>query len=111
MSFKNTVFFKHYVAACILGLFSVMGILIARSYLPPFIPLFYGKPAGIEELAPRDFLFIIPIISIIISLLNFTISKFIKDDFVKKVLATGSSIVSVITTIAVTKIILLIGFF
>lgn len=111
MSFKKIVFNKYFVGAWILSLISIVGILLVRSYLPPLIPLFYGKPVGIEELAPRNFLFIVPVMSITISIINLMISKSAKDDFTKKILAVGSLIVSLITSVTVVKIILLVGFF
>lgn len=111
MLFKKIVLNKYYVVAWAFSLLSIVGILLVHSYLPPLIPLFYGKPVGIEELAPRDFLFIVPIMSVIISVINLMISKSAKNDFTKKILAVGSLIVSLITTVTVVKIILLVGFF
>ena len=111
MFFKKIVFRNYFLAAGLLAIASVAIVLIARGYLPPLLPLFYGKPVGMEELAPRDFLFFVPIASICISFINILISKSAKDDFIKKILAVSSLIVSFMSAVTVIKIILLIGFF
>ena len=94
-----------------MALVSILSILIAKSFLPPVIPIFFGKPTGDEQLASYWFLFTIPGISIIISTINIIVSTSGKDEFIKKVLAVGSFLISFMATVTVTKIILLVGFF
>lgn len=110
MWLKKIVLYKFIVAAWAICLICIVGIFVLLSYLPPLIPLFYGKPVGVEELAQKNFLFLVPTIAIIISVLNFIISKSVKDEFLQKILAVGSFIVSIMALVTVIKIILLIAF-
>lgn len=111
MWFKKITYFNYFLVASTLSIIVAIGILAVRNYLPPVIPLFYGKPVGPEELASKDFLFIVPVISAAISIVNIIISKSESNDFIKKILAATSLVVSFMAAVTVTKIILLVGFF
>ena len=111
MWWKKVTYYKFFLVAGVLALVSILCILIAKSFLPPVIPIFFGKPTGDEQLASYWFLFTIPGISIIISTINIIVSTSGKDEFIKKVLAVGSFLISFMATVTVTKIILLVGFF
>lgn len=108
---KTIVFRNFFVAAGILSLLSMAGIVIVQNYLPPLLPVYYGKPTGIEQLASTYFIFIIPGTSIIITAINLFFNTATKDVFIKKTLAIVSLAVSFMATITVFKIILLVGFF
>jgi hypothetical protein len=71
----------------------------------------YGKPIGADQLGATFLILIIPGVSILITGINFLINKSIKDEFIKHVLAVSSLVISIIATIAVIKIISLVGFF
>lgn len=111
MWWKKITFHNFFLAGGVLDILTIVGILAIKSYLPPVIPLYYGKPSGTGQLAATNFIFIIPAIAIFISLLNLFISSSTKDEFIKKILAVTSLIVSLMATITVTKIVLLVGFF
>lgn len=111
MWWKKVDFHNYFLAAGILSVLSIVGALITRSFLPPLIPLFYGKPTGAEQLAPTWFIFIIPGISILITVTNLFVNKSAEDKFIKKILAITSLVISLMATITVVKIIMLVGFF
>ncbi len=111
MILKNTVLRGYYIAAFVLNLITVISILGTKVFLPPVVPLFYGKPVGNDQLASNLFLLIVPIISFLISILNFIISNKLTDEFIKKILSISSFVVSFMAVITVIKIILLVGFF
>ncbi len=50
-------------------------LLFKRSSLPEKVPLFYSRPWGEEQLAERNFLFLIPLSSLLIFALNWLISR------------------------------------
>ncbi len=104
-------FYNYFLAAGALSVLSIVGTLIIRSFLPPLIPLFYGKPEGAEQLAPAWFILIIPGVSILITATNLFVNKSVEDKFIKKVLAITSLVISLMATITVVKIITLVGFF
>ena len=108
---KQIIFRNYFLIAGLLGVVSIAGIVVVRNYLPPLLPLFYGKPVGPEELASKDFLFFVPLGSIAISFVNLSISKSTKDALIKKILAVSSLVVVFMSTVTVAKIILLVGFF
>lgn len=46
--------------------------------LPPAIPLYYSLTWGENQLAPTSSIFILPILSVLILILNFILNKFLK---------------------------------
>jgi hypothetical protein len=100
-----------YYLASILNIGTVVAFFALRSFLPPVVPLFYGLPTGENQLAPTLGLLIAPAASAVTSIINFTISIWIEDIFLRKVLAISSIVVSALAAITVAKIIFLVGFF
>jgi hypothetical protein len=49
-------------------------IFLRRNALPEQVPFFYSRPWGQEQLAERDFLFLIPLFSFLVFLLNYYLS-------------------------------------
>lgn len=85
---------------------------IAATYnnLPPVIPLFFGRPGGSGQLIATAGLFIAPGAALIITLMNTVLAVYLKDDFLKKIMAVSSFFISLLAMITVVKIILLVGF-
>lgn len=111
MLWKKITFHNYYLVSIILGVASCIGIFFLKNFLPPILPIFYGKPYGIEQLASTMFLLVIPGASILVSVINILLSTLTRDEFIKKFLAVGSLVFSLMTTITMVKIILLVGFF
>lgn len=111
MWWKKITFRKYFMASFILGAVSIVAIFAVKSFLPPVVPLYYGRPGGAAQLAPLTLLFLIPLVSIVISVINILVSRIIADEFIKKLLAIASLTVSFMATITLIKIILLVGFF
>lgn len=97
------------LASFILNITILMLITFKKNSLPPEIPLFYGKTEGIEQLAPWIYIYILPLISLLISIFNTFGSFLIKDKFIRNSLPVASFVCSVFTTIAVIKTINLVG--
>lgn len=108
---KKIKFNNYFLVALILNVVSILAPIILRSFLPPVVPLFYGRPAGEAQLTSTVGLIIAPVISTAIVLINIFLNLKTKDDFLKKILAIAALLVSIVTTITVAKIILLVGFF
>lgn len=95
----------------ILNLLTIVAVFLFLRKIPPYAPLFYGLPAGENQLVP-SFLLIIPsLISLLIIIINSLITFFLKDNFLKRVLIIGAIGVSIFTLITTFKIIYLIGYF
>jgi len=50
-------------------------ILLKRTSFPEKMPLFYSRPWGADQLVPRFFIFLVPLFSFIIFVLNFALAK------------------------------------
>lgn len=86
-------------------------ILMRRNFLPEKVPLFYSRPWGEEQLASKNWLFLIPLSSLILLVLHGQVKKFLQkkgEDFFALVLACGSFLFSILGTITLIKIIFLI---
>ena len=97
------------IALLITNLLVSLLVIFLQKYLPPIIPLFYGKPRGGEQLAPSSFLLLPPGISILIILVNSLLMVFQKNEFLQKVLLGLMLGITLLSTITVIKILLLVG--
>lgn len=108
---KKTVFRNYFLAAAVLNVIAAIGIVLFKGFLPPLVPLFYGRPTGEAQLTSSLGLLIAPITSLVITIVNFLLVIWVKDDFLKKILAISAVLVSILTAITIIKIVLLVGFF
>lgn len=104
--YKGCVYFSVGV-----NLVLIVLILVLKGFLPPVVPLFYGLPAGAEQLTPSLGLILAPISGLIITAINIFVSNLTADLFLKKALIISNAFISLLLAIAVTKIILLVGLF
>lgn len=87
-------------------------ILIKYSTLPSKVPLFYGRPWGNDQLALKNFLFLIPALSIAFLLIQVTLSNifFKKNNIFLAFLTVNFSLLfSLFGIITLVNIILLIS--
>ncbi|MFI5240960.1 MAG: hypothetical protein ACHQUA_00845 [Microgenomates group bacterium] len=103
---KNHVYFSVGIS-----LFIAILVVILKGFLPPEVPLYYGKAVGEEQLVPTLGLLFAPGVSLFVTILNVALSKSIKDVFFKKVLIVSALFVSILIAITVIKIVFLVGFF
>ena len=96
----------------ILILFMIsMGMLLWRwRMLPPMVPLWYSRPWGADQLAHPYWLFILPVASLILYGINFLVSMYVTAEYLifTQMLFLSSLIVSVLSFIALIKILFLI---
>ena len=109
--FRELPFKTHILIAFGLSLLVVVLIVLIKSFLPPEVPLFYGRPVGETQLTKTLGLTIAPGISIMILILNSFLSILTTNMFVKKILITSALVASLLTAITVVRIIFLVGFF
>ncbi len=86
-------------------------IFVKRSRLPEQVPLFYSRPWGQEQLAAKDYLFLIPLFSFLVFILNYYLSLILlkKGEKFLTILSSGLALLfSVLGTITLWKIIFLI---
>lgn len=104
-------YFKAVIFIVIINILTIIAILFLQRYLPPEIPLFYGLPDTVEQLATTRSLIIPPAISTTIIIINTTVCVFIKDEFLKKTLMISGLATFIFSIIAIIRIIFLVGSF
>ncbi len=89
----------------ILLMFGAMGFLSSR--LPRVVPLYYSLPWGEARLAPKNVLFYIPAISLLILCLNLALGRIAAkvSPLLPKVLAVTSLVIAGMMTIAIIGIV------
>ena len=92
-------------------LLSAIGYLLSATHrLPPELPLLYSRPWGEEQLAPAAFLLVLPLGGLMIVFLNIGMAGvlFEESPFLARILVWSSVLVSLISSIAVFKIVTVI---
>lgn len=89
---------------------SIIFIVFKFKTLPPEVPLFYSLPWGEKQLAPKFFLFLLPLSSVITLLVNIFFAKKAKEELlVAKLLIIGAFLFSLLAIITLFKIISLVS--
>ena len=97
------------IATIITNLILILVGLVSKIILPPEIPIFFGLPQNKEQLGPSILIVMPPIISLFFVFINSILAVKIESNYVKKSLAFGSLAITLLSTIAVLKIIFLVG--
>ena len=108
---KNPAFKNLFLASITINLIEVITVFALRNFLPPLLPLFYGRPSGGTELTSTFGLMIAPAAALLLTVANLIASSLVKDEFLKKILAISALAVSALVLITVAKIIFLVGLF
>lgn len=94
-------------------IFFILGMILIVSRwtsLPPQLPLWYAKPWGDDQLAWRGWIFILPVGALLIYLVNLILSVYLAAEYLifAQILALTSLVVSLMSLIALAKIIFLV---
>jgi hypothetical protein len=95
--------------AFLLNVLVLVTVYLKSNTIPPEVPLFYGNPDGIDQLASWQYLFLPPTISLLFLTLNTILAVSLTDKFIRYTLSATSFALSILTTIAVVKALLLVG--
>ena len=95
----------------IAGIIALLGsIAVFWNQIPPLVPLFYSRPWGIDQLAVKYFVFLVPILILVVQSLNQIIFSLNPDGPLLRKLSNIVSIVStVMLTLGLLRIILLVS--
>jgi hypothetical protein len=95
----------------ILFVVSVGFLLWHWTSLPPLVPIWYSRPWGADQLAPPLFLWILPVGSLVLYGVNFLIAVYVSREYLifTQMLYLSSLIVSVLSCIALIKILYLVA--
>lgn len=106
LPFKKLAF-----ASLLISCATIVLVILLRKFLPPEVPLFYGRPKGEEQLATSFSLIIPSLVSFSILVLNSVVSLFLEDEFLRKALVLAGVSIVFFSTITTIKIFLLVGSF
>jgi len=111
-SIITTIPFKKIIIGSLLVNLTVVVLVFAtKNSLPPVVPLLYGLPQGQDQLVNTNFLVMPAIFSIAIIAANTLLIKIVDNDFIQKVFL-GLIITSTsLSTIAIIRVMLLVGSF
>lgn len=107
--FGKNYFYSGYLLLVNIVVFLLLAIFNSR-LLPPLIPLWYGMPFGVLQIADRQLIFVPTLISLLFFIVNFLLSTtLIKDQFLIKTLM-GACLISFVLALYITiRIIALVG--
>lgn len=108
---KKTAYKSLFLSSAIIVLISSIVVFILRNFLPPKLPLYYGRPVGENQLAGTLSLLIPLVFSFLLTIVNLAVVNLIKDDFLKKILAVSTFVLSILAAITVFKIMALVNLF
>lgn len=101
-----------YVASFSLAVLTIILVAARFGSLPPFVPLFYSKPWGEEQLISKIALFAVPLLILIFLFINMGLAKAIAGNFnnslVSLILSGLSILVALLGTITVLRILFLV---
>lgn len=103
--------FKIFATSSAVSLTIVILGFMVQPMLPPQIPLFYGYPAGADQLAGKIYIVIPSLLALTLTLVNAFFAFFVKNIFLQKVLAGISLVAAFLAAITAGKIFFLIGNF
>lgn len=116
MKFKNNILLKdgsikYSIILCLL--FAVAQVVLLAFFyrnLPPYIPLFNSLPWGEERLAFSQLIFLVPVFSIVILLVNLYIAKiiYLKHALIARLIIVNAFLIALLGFIALLQILLLI---
>ncbi len=92
-----------FIACIIINILVSVFVILVINNIQPVVPLFYGKPQGAEQLVPRNFLIIPPLLASFIAIFDLIIANTMKDEFLKKILVGIVVAVTALAVIAVFK--------
>lgn len=111
INWKNTPYKNYLYLSTFLIAATSLTVFFLKNFLPPVVPLFYGKPLSESQLVPAPGLLIPLGVALVILIINLILNFIVKDGFLKKILIVSSFLVLVLMIITVVKIVSLVGFF
>jgi hypothetical protein len=104
-------FLKLIYVSIAINVATIIGILSFKRFIPPEIPLFYGLPEGNAQVATNEELIIPSMVSLLVVLINISLSSLIQNEYLKRTLIIVSLIISLLSLITTLEIAFLVGSF
>lgn len=102
--------FKHLIAfLVVLQILAVIVIVINKPNLPPVVPLFYGMPTGSQQLAPVNYLFLLPGLTLGIMAIAAVMAQYVHDKFIDTIMIGVMVIANILSLFSLLKILSIVG--
>lgn len=103
---KNALKKYYLITVGMIGIM-ILGIVGIWRYLPMSVPLFFTAPWGEARLAPKIFLFLIPLMGLVVVMVNLILAKIAKDvsSILTQILIIGAMVTEIMLTIALAGIV------
>ena len=98
-----------YVISFVLNVLAIVSSLFATFILPPEVPLLFGLPQTEEQIVPSFLVSLPNAVALIITVLNALLAIYLDDAYLKRVLSFVSLAITILSLIATSKIIFLVG--
>lgn len=98
-----------YVVSFALNVLAIVSSLFATFILPPEVPLLFGLPQTEEQIVPSFLVSLPNAVALIITFLNALLAIYLDDAYLKRVLSFVSLAITILSLIATSKIIFLVG--
>lgn len=89
----------------------IAAVLFLSNLIPPKVPLFYGLPEGENQLGTGYQLIIPSMVSLLVILINISLSSLLANEFLKRSLIIVSLIITLLSLITTLEVIFLVGSF
>ncbi len=96
------------ISTFLIVVFSLYIIFVNKDTLPPEIPLWYSKVWGEQRLASQEWLWIIPVLIILVFIVNQIIVKLLDSKGLIKVVTWSSVVFGIIISYSLIRILLLV---
>lgn len=106
---KGVPFFRYVIGGVVVNFVVIFFAIIFKKNLPPEIPLYYGLPDGISQIAQSEMFFIPSFFALVIIIFNTSLSFLTKDVLLKRALVISSLLITVLASITAVKIFFLVG--
>jgi len=102
--------YKHLIALLVmLQILAAIVILVNKQSLPPVVPLFYGMPTGAQQLAPVNYLLLLPGLTIGIMAIAAVMAQYVHDKFIDTIMIGVMVIANILSLFSLLKILAIVG--
>lgn len=95
---------KSVVTIFVVNVTMILTVFLFSRYLPPEVPLFFGKPSGASQLVSSSSLVIPPLLVIGLTAMCTGISQLLKDEFIDNMIVGILTVVTLLSTLAIVNI-------
>lgn len=107
---KDTITRFCIIVLLLLFIATTVFVVLFYNKFPPYIPFFNSKPWGAERLASPNFIFLLPLLIVIVGVGNMIVSTFIysRDQLIARIVSINALLFGLLAFLAYLQIVLLV---